>query len=152
MAFAQELLVDQFGEDSTFVTAHMGTLSLSTGRVRMLNAGHPRPLLLRGMRNIAEVECERGLPLGVGDAPDSVTELSLEPGDGLLFYSDGVTEARAADGEEFGEERLADMVVKVAASGETAPELMRRLTHAVLDHQDEGLDDDATLLLIRWRA
>jgi serine phosphatase RsbU (regulator of sigma subunit) len=149
--FVQETLVGQFGVESTFTTGAFGRLSLSTGRLWLLNAGHPRPLLLRGMRSTTELEVDRGLPLGVGEVAETVLETSLEPGDGLLFYSDGVTEARSPDGEEFGVDRLADLLVRAAASGETSPELMRRLTHAVLEHQADELQDDATLLLVRWR-
>lgn len=149
--FVHDVIVSQLGETTGFVTAQFARLSMADGRAEILNCGHPRPLLVRGMRAVSEVQCERGLPLGVGTSVD-VHETSLEPGDGLLFYSDGVTEARAPDGEEFGLDRLADMLVRAAASGETAPELMRRLTHAVLEHQQGRLDDDATLLLVRWRG
>jgi hypothetical protein len=150
--FIQDVVVDQFGPETTFITGHLGELSMSSGRLVMLNMGHPRPLLLRGMRAVREVACDRGLPIGVADVPGTLNELSMEPGDGVLFYSDGVTEARSPDGEEFGVDRLADMLVRVAASGETVQELMRRLTHAVLEHQEGKLDDDATLLLVRWRG
>ncbi|HEV7888325.1 MAG TPA: PP2C family protein-serine/threonine phosphatase [Acidimicrobiales bacterium] len=153
LAFVQDTVVEQFGAEATFVTAHLGRLSMGTGRLSLLNAGHPRPLLLRGMRSVSEVPCDRGLPIGVAEVEERtavVTELPLEPGDGVLFYSDGVTEARSPEGEEFGEERLADFLVRAAASGETPSEMMRRLTHAVLEHQNDRLDDDATLLIIHW--
>ena len=63
----------------------------------------------------------------------------------------GVTEARTADGEQFGLDRLVDLLEREAASGRTAEELLRRLVRAVLDHQGGGgLRDDATLLLVQW--
>jgi serine phosphatase RsbU (regulator of sigma subunit) len=68
----------------------------------------------------------------------------------LLLYTDGVTEARTADGELFGLDRLADLLEREAASGRTAEELLRRLARSVLDHQAGGLRDDATLLLVQW--
>jgi serine phosphatase RsbU (regulator of sigma subunit) len=81
--------------------------------------------------------------------PKPVIE-ELEPDDMLLLYTDGVTEARTADGELFGLDRLADLLEREAASGRTAEELLRRLARSVLDHQAGGLRDDATLLLVQW--
>jgi len=66
------------------------------------------------------------------------------------LYTDGVTEARTEDGEQFGLERLVDLLEREAASGRTAEELLRRLVRAVLEHQGGGLRDDATLLLVQW--
>jgi serine phosphatase RsbU (regulator of sigma subunit) len=113
-------------------------------------AGHPRPLLLRGRKIVAELSCDSSLPFGLGDsAPEPGIE-QLEPDDVVLLYTDGVTEARTADGEQFGLERLADLLEREAASGRTAGELLRRLVRSVLDHQAGGLRDDATLLLVQW--
>jgi serine phosphatase RsbU (regulator of sigma subunit) len=81
--------------------------------------------------------------------PKPVIE-ELEPDDMLLLYTDGVTEARTADGELFGLDRLTDLLEREAASGRTAEELLRRLARSVLEHQAGGLRDDATLLLVQW--
>jgi sigma-B regulation protein RsbU (phosphoserine phosphatase) len=70
----------------------------------------------------------------------------------VLLYTDGVTEARTEDGEQFGLDRLVDLLEREAASGRTAEELLRRLVRAVLEHQGGGLRDDATLLLVHWTA
>ena len=60
-------------------------------------------------------------------------------------------EARTANGEQFGLDRLVDLLEREAASGRTAEELLRRLVRAVLEHQGgSGLRDDATLLLVQW--
>jgi serine phosphatase RsbU (regulator of sigma subunit) len=74
----------------------------------------------------------------------------LEPGDCVLFYTDGVTDARSPTGEFFGEQRLADLIVRNLAAGLPAPETMRRVVHALLAHQLGRLDDDASLLLVQW--
>jgi serine phosphatase RsbU (regulator of sigma subunit) len=76
----------------------------------------------------------------------------LEPGDAVLFYTDGVTEARSPEGGFFGEQRLVDLIVRNLAAGLPAPETMRRVVRALLAHQDGHLDDDATLALVQWRA
>jgi phosphoserine phosphatase RsbU/P len=89
------------------------------------------------------------LPFGLGGRPRLGTA-DLEPGDVVLLYTDGVTEARAADGELFGLERLTDLLEQQAASERPPEETLRRLVRALLEHQPEGLRDDATLLLVQW--
>jgi serine phosphatase RsbU (regulator of sigma subunit) len=74
----------------------------------------------------------------------------LEPGDSVLLYTDGVTEARSPAGDFFGERRLVDLIVRNLAAGLPAPETMRRVVHALLEHQQGRLDDDASLLLVQW--
>ena len=76
--------------------------------------------------------------------------VDLEPDDTVLLYTDGVTEARAADGELFGLHRLTDLLEREAASEEPPEEMLRRLVRELLDHQPDGLRDDATFLLLRW--
>ena len=87
----------------------------------------------------------------LGDDPGVARE-SLEPGDRVLLYSDGVVEARNAAGEFFGTARLADLVSREAGAGHSAPETMRRLMHAILDYQEGALQDDATTILLEWQA
>ncbi len=76
-------------------------------------------------------------------------ETRLEPGDRLLLYTDGITEARSPDGEFFGEQRLADFI---AAAGDPAPEMVRRLMRRLLLHQADQLQDDATIVVLEWRT
>jgi serine phosphatase RsbU (regulator of sigma subunit) len=140
----------EFG-DFTFATGAVGELDLDDGRLRLVLAGHPRPLLLRDRRFIGELEVAPTLPLGIGDQAPTIGEIQLEPDDRILLFSDGVVEARNTEGEEFGVERLADFLVRAHAAEEPAPETLRRLTKAILGHQGTPLEDDATLLLVQWR-
>jgi hypothetical protein len=144
-----EALVGYYG-DLSFATGIIAQLAVEAGRLEWSCAGHPPPLLLRGRKVVAELACEPALPFGVGGPAPEPASCDLEPGDGVLLYTDGVIEARTPDGEFFGLERLADLAEREAASGQPAEELVRRLVQAVLEHQGGGLRDDATLLLVQW--
>jgi len=143
-----ELVAEAFG-DGTFVTGHMAELDVASGWLSVLNAGHPRPILIRG-GTAHELAFAPATPVGLGFVEAEVGEVRLEPGDALLVLSDGVIEARSAHGEIFGAERVGELAVRTLAGGETIPETARRLIQSVLDHRGMGLEDDATLLLACW--
>ena len=144
-----EVVSTAFGGDR-FVTGQLAELDLASGRLDWLNAGHPRPLLLRNGRDVSQLACEPCLPIGLGDVSTETSSISLEPNDSVLFFTDGVTEARSPKGVPFGRTRLADMLVRAAASRERPAEILRRLSHAILEHQQQRLDDDASILLLHW--
>ena len=135
-----------------FVTAALIQLDVSTGTVRWLNAGHPRPLLLRSGRVVRTLGCPPRTPLGVPCARQEIATEQLEPGDALLLFTDGVVEARSTAGQAFGFDRLADFFERAAAAGLEPAETMRRLVHDVVDHHGGVLQDDATCVLIDWRG
>ncbi|HEX2041910.1 MAG TPA: PP2C family protein-serine/threonine phosphatase [Acidimicrobiales bacterium] len=143
-------VADEFGAER-FVTGVLATLHCGTGELCWLIAGHPHPLVLRGTKMVGVLSTDPSLPFGLGDAVARPAVTSLEPGDQVLFFTDGVVEARSETGELFGKERLGDLLVRAAADASPPPETMRRLVHAVLAHQGSTLKDDATLLLVEWR-
>jgi serine phosphatase RsbU (regulator of sigma subunit) len=147
-AAIDEALTSNYDDDS-FATGIIGQLAFSTGRLEWSCAGHPPPLLLRGRKVVAELANDPVLPFGLRGRP-KLGSADLEPGDAVLLYTDGVTEARAADGELFGLDRLTDLLEQEAASERPPEEMLRRLVRALLEHQPEGLRDDATLLLVQW--
>jgi hypothetical protein len=137
--------------DARFATAVLAELDLRTGTLAYVNAGHPGPLLLRGGRTVRALDGGRRPPLGVRDARTTLTVERFEPGDRLLFYSDGVTEARDARGRMFGVERLVDAAERHAADGLPPAETARRLAHSAISHAGEiGPRDDATLAIVEW--
>jgi hypothetical protein len=141
---------DTFG----LITAILAELDQRTGLLRAISAGHPSGIVLRAGKVVKVLPSPTALPVPFGDqrAPVIVEE-ALEPGDHLLLYTDGITEARSRPcGEEFGVERLIDFATKAVADQLPPPETARRLVHAILDHQDNRLDDDATVLLVHWRS
>ena len=148
---ADEVLVAQFGR-ARFVTGVLAELDLESGVLRYVNAGHPPPLVLRHGKLVRQLDGGRRLPLGLGADTVAVAEERLEPGDELLLYTDGITEAHAAGGEQFGEDRLVDLAERNATDGIPAPERLRRLSHSVMRHQNGPPGDDATLMLLEWSA
>jgi hypothetical protein len=138
-------------EAGQFVTGILAELDLASGSLTWHLAGHPAPLLLRAGRVVKTLTADTGLPFGLGGPRQSQQE-RLEPGDRTLTFTDGMTEARSADGELFGVDRLADLVSREEAAGVPAPETMRRLMHAVLAYQFEDLRDDATAVLVEWQG
>lgn len=139
-----------------FSTALLLELDTDTGVLQWANAGHPEPLLLRGGKLIKSLHIDPRPPLGLGyllaDQEVSIGHEQLEPGDRLLLFTDGVVEARSPDGEFFGVERLGDLVIRHLAGGLTAPETIRRVVRELLQHQQNQLSDDASLLLLEWRS
>ncbi|CAL9357907.1 hypothetical protein SUDANB105_00605 [Streptomyces sp. enrichment culture] len=138
-----------------FCTGVLLQLDLHSGLLRWSNCGHPAPLLIRDRRLLVdamerEADPPMGLPALLTDRPRMTHEIELHPGDRVLLYTDGVTEARTRDGEMFGLERFVDEVIRATAAGELAPETLRRLIHSILDAQPGRLRDDATILMIEW--
>ena len=133
-----------------FVTAQLATLDVTTGRLRYVCAAHPAPMLVRNGRVIGDLPTSPAPPVGLALGTPEVMVAALEPGDRLLFLSDGAIEARSPDGELFGRERLGGLLERAVASGLPSSEVMRRLMHALLAHQQGRLQDDATLLLLEW--
>jgi serine phosphatase RsbU (regulator of sigma subunit) len=135
-----------------FATATLAELDTRTGVLELICAGHPCALLFRNGRYVKALPGPTYTPLGLGlpTAAPYVIEEVLQPGDQVLLYTDGVIEARTDTGDFFGVDRLVDFVTRALADQLPAPETMRRLVHAILTHQHEQLQDDATALLIHW--
>ena len=135
------------------ITAVLAELDQRTGLLKVISAGHPGGIVLRAGKVIKVLPTPTALPVTLGDKrPPVVVEEALEPGDRLLLYTDGIIEARSPEGEQFGVERLTDFAVRAVADQLPAPETTRRLVHAILDYQDDRLQDDATVLLAEWHG
>jgi sigma-B regulation protein RsbU (phosphoserine phosphatase) len=133
-------------EPGRFVTFFCGVLDTETFSFTYVNAGHNPPLLARP--NGSVLRLADGGPV-LGEFPDwsaAQGQINLSPGDRLAFYTDGITEASDADGQEFGETRLADLMSKNRAAG--AGELHASLMAEAARFAGGTFTDDATLLVI----
>jgi hypothetical protein len=150
-AAMNEVIAAEF-RDSRFATAAIARLHLDTGQLRWVNSGHPDPFIVRDGVMQHPGPCKPHPPLGLQVRKPDVCEVQLHVGDRVVFYTDGIVEARSPEGVFFGEERLADFVHRASADGETAPEALRRLMRRVLAHQADHLQDDASIVLLEWRT
>ncbi len=145
ISLADRQLLDRFGGDQ-FVTALAMRLDLSDGTLVAVNAGHPQPWRVRDGQ-VDQVELSPQLPVGMFEATSYRPQLlRLEPGDRLVVVTDGVLEA-GAPGVEFGEERLAEMLLATAGltPHQCVAEVLRTLrTYAPKMH------DDATVICLDW--
>jgi serine phosphatase RsbU (regulator of sigma subunit) len=88
--------------------------------------------------------------LGMDATTVVVGQEQLEPGDVVVLYTDGITDARDADGRPFGLAGLTDLLLREYAATSPLPEIVRRVGKAVLARQGGAVRDDATLLLAQW--
>jgi serine phosphatase RsbU (regulator of sigma subunit) len=144
-----DALIGQFAGES-FVTGHLARLDTATGEFTWINGGHPDPILIRGTTVVTEAHAEPCLPFGLGIVITEVGRLRLEPGDRLLFYSDGVVEARPVGGEQYGVVRLRERVERHLADRLIAAEIIRRIIKDVMTHRGGPLADDASIVMIEW--
>jgi len=138
-------------ESGMFVTYLSGILDLHTGEVKFANAGHNPPLLARANGLHEWLRLKPGLVLGgMENMMFPVSSVTLEPGDSLLLYTDGVTEASNVEDEFFGETRLEQTYAHIKSGRATAQ--VQAIFEAVQAHADgaEQSDDMATLVL-RYR-
>lgn len=137
-----------------YCTAIFAHLDLTTGELTWTNCSHPVPLPIRDQHLVpGALDRPTELPLGLGalvDQPRHVHSHQLMPGDRVLLYTDGVTDARSDSGEMFGLDNFTDFIIRATAAGEPADEVLRRLIHAILVHHHQLLSDDVTILLFEW--
>ncbi len=136
----------ELSEGTRFSTFFYGEWNYAARCLRYINAGHNPPILVSsaGNRQLHAVAPPLGMFLDTGFQPET---LVLQPGDLLVLYSDGVTEAGIDREEGFGEARLEALVE--AHRDRPLPEIQQRVLAAVRRWAGEELEDDLTLLLVR---
>jgi len=144
-----ELLVPD-ARRGMFVTAVYGVLSLKSGQLTCANAGHHPPLVWRARRQKLEPLGKGGMALGVL-AGTSLGEQStfIEPGDYLIFYTDGITEALSPAGDFYGEERLRATIRGAAGEGSAQTMLDAIEASVAAFVGDSAPSDDITIMVLR---
>jgi len=129
-----------------FATFCYARIEPAAGRVVYSNAGHNPPLLIRPGGGVEKLG-EGGMVLGIfPDNQYEQAEVALASGDRLLFYTDGITEARNPDGDEYGEDRLASAAQKVRGS---SAEIIKDAVLSDVNAFTTGkFEDDATLIVV----
>ena len=127
-----------------FVTGQVARIDLRSGTAAIVNAGHPAPLRLRAGR-VEPVQLTADPPFGtVRDHRYQVQRLPLEPGDRLIFFTDGILERNTTS---------VDIEAMVAAGAEMHPrEAVQHLIQAILEATGGALNDDATALCLDWHG
>jgi phosphoserine phosphatase RsbU/P len=135
-----------------FATAFYGILDTETGEIHYANAGHNPPYMLRGSGKVDVVPGAGSMALGViEDMSYQTQRIRLAPGDSLVCFSDGVTEATNAAGALFGEERLVDFLAGHTRSHPT--ELLGSIIGEVDAYMALApMADDVTLLVVRYNG
>jgi serine phosphatase RsbU (regulator of sigma subunit) len=145
------ILVEEI-HTALFITALAGRLDPASGHVRLANAGHEMPILVPA-DGTPIVRIEGGGPLlGAFDPLDiAETELDLRPGDTLLLYTDGVTDAQAPTGERFGKQRLVETIE--GQRGGSAHDLVAAIRDAVAAFRATAPSaDDVTIVAVGRQA
>lgn len=135
-----------------FITMMIACVDSSRRSVTFANAGHCLPVLYRGESQTAELVTVRGMALNLAD--QLVCEecvISMKPGDSIVLYSDGVTEAQKNDGSFFELDRLLPLIERF---GQTAPQVLLQSIVDGIRLFSDGFDqaDDITIIVIRAEA
>jgi phosphoserine phosphatase RsbU/P len=143
-----DLILDD-AESGMFVTVFHSVFHVSGSSIH-INAGHNPPLLYTAANNEVNYMSQGGRAIGwFPDNPLHESELQLQPGDLIVYYTDGLTDAENPAGVNFGEERLAQAVIE--AAGQSAEGVLDHIIHSV-DAFAEGVPpfDDLTLMVVRY--
>jgi serine phosphatase RsbU (regulator of sigma subunit)/anti-anti-sigma regulatory factor len=150
LSYMNEALLEEKFEPPIYVAMLYGVIDPRTGEVSVASAGHPAPILVSNAQSSA-VDAE-GTVLGTTATVNyTATTLKLNPGDALLFYSDGLSESRSEDGREFSAERLQEIMARQHTH--SAPAIGQELEQQLLGHlQGAASTDDVTFLVVTRTA
>lgn len=145
-------LLCESNSEGLFITAFEGVLDLVTGEFSFVNAGHEMPMISRGGKAFEAHKVRPGFVLaGMEDVRFRAGSLTLEPGDKLFQYTDGVTEATNAREELYGMQRLTDALASCSACSpeDILPAIRRDIDKFV---GDAPQFDDITMLCLEYKA
>lgn len=146
---ANNILHEDLSRADSFVTVFVATLNTAEGTLSYASAGHSPAILWRVETQTTEQLKATSPPIGIfGYRGESTRTITLQPGDTLVFYTDGITEAQSPDEEFFGLRRLTQIVKEKASE---SPEALRAYIQAEVANfcRDSLTSDDATLLIVK---
>lgn len=142
-----------YSDDSTmFATVFCGILDTLTGELVYCNGGHCTPFLINAQSEVSRLSVKSGLPLAVMAESRYVDEhILLAPGDAIILYTDGITEAEKENGEQFGMARVEQTLRSHAE--QSVEHTVNGIVDAVFDFvQDVPQSDDIALLMVKRRS
>ncbi len=140
-------LVSENNDEDYFTTAFIGILEISTGKFSYCSAGHNPPLLHKSGGDVTLIEGQANMALGgFGGLPYSEQSITLNHGDQILLYTDGVDEAMDKDGNQYGLDRLTSKVQSLSSDTDAKSLLQAVRQDVALFVQDFEQSDDITML------
>lgn len=145
-----DLLCESNSED-LFITAFEAVLNLKTGELRYVNAGHEMPFICKKNQDFKPYKIKAGFVLaGMEGMRYKAGSMTLEPGDKLFQYTDGVTEATDSDSKLFGMERLEASLNKIKNG--TPKDILESVKNDIDDFVNVALQfDDITMLCLEYK-
>lgn len=140
-----------FSRLETFATLFVGIVDLDAARLTYCSAGHPPAILVHAAAGeLVTLDVQSGVVGAFSDMEYRNGQVDIAPGDVLLLYTDGTTEARAPKGAFFGEDGLREAVMQELPLG--YDRLLDRLLARLDDFTDRHLDDDVAMVSLRFDA
>ena len=150
VTLTNDYIAEEHGEESMFATLFFGVLDPLSGKMAYVNAGH-EPLLVVNQTGVKESLKATGTVVGMLPAMEyQVNQVEIEPGDVLIGFTDGVTEAMSPQQKLFGKERLLSLFENLPS---TASELIDRINSELFNHIDNAPQfDDITMIALRRQS
>jgi sigma-B regulation protein RsbU (phosphoserine phosphatase) len=147
VSLTNDYIAEEHGEEGMFATLFFGVLDPLTGKMAYVNAGH-EPLLIVNQSGVKESLKSTGPVVGMLPAMEfQVKQVRIEPGDILIGYTDGVTEAMSPQQNLFGKKRFLTLLEQPAL---TAPKLIDQIKLELFNHIDNAPQfDDITMIAVR---
>jgi len=136
---------------SLFVSMLMAALEVPSRKIQYVNAGQSRPILQRDQKVSVLKGSGPRFPLGVRESPTyQAANIQLKPGDSLLLYTDGVTEAMNTEEEMFGEERLKSLFLELAQKSTCAADMVQTIKQEIMNFSSpDRQHDDLTIVVVK---
>lgn len=137
-------------DKKTFITCQIGRINTKTKELVLSNAGHCPPLLKRNDKTTFIKTIEPRYPLGIKNKVDyRSVKVSLEKGDLLLFYSDGLAEAQNKKGERLDFDELIKLVDSFETDNLSTEDICTKIKRFILDYSNYELVDDTTVICVK---